>query len=85
MSFDTREAKPGIWATYFLCLAVMFVFFTIAVPISVIASGAKQSLATGLLRRFAPRNDNLKSNLKILIAPENWFLIWTRLILYLCA
>ena len=32
----------------------------IAVLISVIASEAKQSLATGLLRLFVPRNDTLK-------------------------
>ena len=38
--------------------AIIKVYIFIAVLISVIASEAKQSLATGLLRHFVPRNDS---------------------------
>ncbi|HLD40915.1 MAG TPA: hypothetical protein VJA84_01925, partial [Candidatus Omnitrophota bacterium] len=43
-----------------IVLVFEFLILGIAVLISVIASEAKQSLATGLLRHFVPRNDTLK-------------------------
>jgi hypothetical protein len=39
----------------------------IASEASVIASEAKQSTGTGLLRRFAPRNDNASASLHVYI------------------
>ena len=49
----------------------------IAVQITVIATTSKAKWEAispkGLLRRFTPRNDNLKSNIKILIPRKNGF------------
>src|SRR3990167_651635 len=57
-----RRQRLKVYGTdaYFPTAEDMILFKIIAVLISVIASEAKQSLATGLLRHFVPRNDTLK-------------------------
>ena len=55
-------------------------FPVIAVLISVIASEAKQSLATGLLRHFVPRNDTLKIEYRNSVSVRDNVIIWTCLI-----
>src|SRR3989338_8713120 len=52
----------------------------IAVLISVIASEAKQSLTTGLLRHFVPRNDTLKIESRNSVSVRDNVIIWTCLI-----
>ena len=52
----------------------------IAVLISVIASEAKQSLTTGLLRRFVPRNDTLKIESRNSVSVRDNVIIWTCLV-----
>jgi len=59
----------------------MLLFYYIAVLISVIASEAKQSLATGLLRHFVSRNDTLKIESRNSVSVRDNVIIWTCLIL----
>src|SRR3989338_10815818 len=62
---------------------LVYVFWNIAVLISVIASEAKQSLATGLLRHFVPRNDTLKIESRNSVSVRDNVIIWTCLIIFL--
>src|SRR3990167_3677308 len=52
-------------------------FPVIAVLIRVIASEAKQSLTTGLLRHFVPRNDTLKIESRNSVSVRDNVIIWT--------
>src|SRR3989338_2411130 len=65
-----------------IVLVFEFLILGIAVLISVIASEAKQSLATGLLRHFVPRNDTLKIESRNSVSVRDNVIIWTCLIFH---
>src|SRR3989338_1612242 len=75
-SWRRRSIRFWNWVT-------KLTFSIIAVLISVIASEAKQSLATGLLRHFVPRNDTLKIESRNSVSVRDNVIIWTCLIFHL--